>query len=101
MPLIIGCFFAPESPWWLVRKGRIEEARRTLQRLHSNSTERHIEDALALMIHTNAIEEEINRGTSYLDCFKGTNRRRTEIACGAYVIQITCGLSEYNNQRPC
>ena len=34
-PILIGCWFAPESPWWLVRHGRIAEARQTLVRLTS------------------------------------------------------------------
>ncbi len=30
---LIGCFFLPESPRWLVAKGRIDEARSVLQRI--------------------------------------------------------------------
>ncbi|KAF4005481.1 MFS transporter, sugar porter (SP) family protein [Saccharomyces cerevisiae] len=32
LPLAVGIFFAPESPWWLVKKGRIDQARRSLER---------------------------------------------------------------------
>lgn len=28
--LNIGIYFALESPWWLVRKGRIEQAKKSL-----------------------------------------------------------------------
>jgi hypothetical protein len=35
-------FFAPESPWWLTRKGRTVEALHSLKRL-GNSTENHEE----------------------------------------------------------
>jgi hypothetical protein len=31
------------------------------------------------MKHTTALEEKITDGVSYLDCFKGTDRRRTEV----------------------
>lgn len=54
VPLIIGCFFAPESPWWLVRKGKVEQARRSLQRL---TTKGHVnfdvDSQIAMMQYTN------------------------------------------------
>ena len=37
-----GIFFAPESPWFLVRKGRLEQAKHALERLLSQSE--HIPD---------------------------------------------------------
>jgi SP family general alpha glucoside:H+ symporter-like MFS transporter len=43
------------------------------------------------MVHTTKLEEEEQLGTTYWDCFKGTNLRRTEIACGAFLSQITDG----------
>lgn len=43
------------------------------------------------MVHTTQLEKEELLGTSYFDCFKGTNLRRTEIACGAFLSQITDG----------
>jgi SP family general alpha glucoside:H+ symporter-like MFS transporter len=43
------------------------------------------------MVHTTKLEKEERLGTSYFDCFKGTNLRRTEIACGAFLSQITNG----------
>jgi predicted alpha-1,6-mannanase (GH76 family) len=32
-----------------------------------------------MMVHTTALEEKITQGASYLDCFRGTDLRRTEI----------------------
>lgn len=46
---------------------------------------------VAMMIHTNNIEKKIAEGTSYLDCFRGVDLRRTEIACVTFLGQITCG----------
>lgn len=44
-----------------------------------------------MMTHTNALEKQISAGTSYLDCFRGTDRRRTEIACMTWMVQTLCG----------
>jgi len=33
-----------------------------------------------MMVHTTALEEKTSSGATYLDCFKGTDLRRTE-AC--------------------
>lgn len=44
-----------------------------------------------MMVETNKLEMDISIGTSYLDCFKGTNLRRTEIACACWLIQTWCG----------
>ena len=81
LPLFIGIWFAPESPWWLVRKGRIEDAKKSLQRLTSpdRETDFDADETIAMMVHTTALEEKMTAGTSYLDCFKGTDLRRTEV----------------------
>jgi len=93
LPLFIGCLFAPESPWWYVRKGRIEEAKKSLLRLTTAGADPSFsaDETIAMMIHTNAIEMEIQEGTSYLDCFKGVDARRTEIVSATWVIQAFCG----------
>jgi MFS transporter, SP family, general alpha glucoside:H+ symporter len=46
---------------------------------------------VAMMIHTNQIEMDIEAGTSYWHCFKGTNYRRTEIACMVFAGQVLSG----------
>ncbi|KAF2744584.1 sugar transporter [Sporormia fimetaria CBS 119925] len=93
VPLLIGIFLAPESPWWLVRKGRIDDAKHALLRLTSlnRETEFDADETIAMMVHTTALEEKITAGASYLDCFKGTDLRRTEIVCMAWAIQNLSG----------
>lgn len=52
------------------------------------------------MIYTNEMERQIERGTSYWDCFRGTDLRRTEIVCMTWIAQtlsgsVVGGLSSY------
>lgn len=44
-----------------------------------------------MMVHTTALEEKITTGAGYLDCFKGTDLRRTEIVCMCWAIQNLSG----------
>jgi SP family general alpha glucoside:H+ symporter-like MFS transporter len=90
--LVVAAIFMPESPWHLVRKGRYVEAEKNLLRLMANHEKPHARSVVAMMIHTNKLEETLTEGTSYLDCFKGDNLRRTEIGCLSFLGQITCGI---------
>ncbi|KAF1992206.1 sugar transporter-like protein [Aulographum hederae CBS 113979] len=94
IPLIIGIYLAPESPWWLVRKERHQEAKRMLLRLTSrNSPSFNPDETIAMMVHTNELEKATTKGSSYIDCFRKTDLRRTEIASVAWFIQSFCGAS--------
>jgi len=95
MPLIVGILFAPESPWWLVRKERYEDARKSLLRLASpdKNPDFNADETIAMYKHTNEMEKAESSGTSYWDCFKGTDWRRTEIACMTWFVQSFCGSS--------
>ena len=93
VPLLIGIAFAPESPWWLVRKGKNDDARKALRRLTSTTSESEIDNSISMMRHTDELEKEISAGTTYLDCFRGDNLRRTEITCITWVIQAASGAS--------
>ncbi|KAK1829134.1 general substrate transporter [Podospora conica] len=98
VPLIIGIYFAPESPWWLVRKGKLEEAKKSLLRLTSldRETDFDADETIAMMVHTTALEEKTSSGATYLDCFKGNDLRRTEIVCMVWAIQNLSGNSFSN-----
>lgn len=95
VPLLVGVALAPESPWWLVRKGRTEDAKKALLRLTSlnKETDFDADETISMMVHTTALEEKITTGATYLDCFKGTDRRRTEIVCMVWAIQNLSGNS--------
>ncbi|GES57404.1 sugar transporter [Aspergillus terreus] len=98
LPLFIGILLAPESPWWLVRRGRTEDAKKALLRLTSvnRDTDFDADETIAMMVHTTALEKKITTGASYWDCFKGTDRRRTEIVCMVWAIQNLSGNSFSN-----
>lgn len=88
----IGSNVTDSDDRWLVRKGRIEDAKKALLRLTSKSnTTFNLDQTISLMIHTNELEKSIDAGTSYWDLFKGTDLRRTEIVCCVWMIQIFCG----------
>lgn len=101
IPLFIFTFLAPDSPWWLIRRGRHEDAEKSLKRLSSKEVHHRIPNQLALMIHTNALEQAQHNSKSedekgwkgYLQCFQGTNLRRTEIVCIAFAGQVLSGSS--------
>jgi MFS transporter, SP family, general alpha glucoside:H+ symporter len=56
-----------------------------------NNKEFNVEDTLAMMIHTNELEIQQTSGTTYWDCFKGVDLRRTELTIGTWLIQQTSG----------
>ncbi|KAB5547134.1 sugar porter family MFS transporter [Coniochaeta sp. 2T2.1] len=88
--IIPGMFFVPESPWWLVRKGRMDQAEVVLRRLASKKV--NTKATLAAIVETDRLERELEMGSTYWDCFKGTNLRRTEIAIGVYSTQVLSGI---------
>lgn len=96
LPLFCILLFAPESPWWLVRKGKIEKALRSVTRLSPKSTKERSKDTVSAMVRTNQLEKDVSAGTSFLDCFRGTDLRRTEISVITWTCQIMCGLQFAN-----
>ena len=98
LPLIVGILLAPESPWWLVRKERFEDAKKSLVRLtHAKrDPDFNPDETVSMMIHTTALEKKMTSGASYLDCFKGVDLRRTEIVCMVWAMQNLSGNSFSN-----
>ncbi|KAF2016909.1 sugar transporter [Aaosphaeria arxii CBS 175.79] len=85
-------YFAPESPWWLVRKDRVEEARAVVQKLTSPANVNFdVDKNVALMVVTTEYERMVSSTTSYKGCFEGVNLRRTLTMIGIYCIQTLNG----------
>jgi len=93
LPLFFLAYFAPESPWNAVRRGKTDEARVSLRRLCADDVnqDEEVEAQLAYIQYVNDLETEETAGATFLDCFRGTNLRRTEINCMAWAIQILDG----------
>lgn len=93
VPILIGTIFAPESPWWLVRKERYEDAKKSLLALTSRKSDTpfNADEQVSMMKATNELEKAMSKTASYLQCFRGVDARRTEIASVAWVAQAFCG----------
>ncbi|RLV90777.1 Maltose permease MAL61 [Spathaspora sp. JA1] len=98
LPLFIGVYLAPESPWFLVKKGRYQEAKKSLTRLLTENKNLPKKEVLAEHMLTKiqmTIKEEdaLKSGGSIKDCFTGVNFRRTRIASFTWLIQSITGSS--------
>ncbi|CZR62573.1 probable maltose permease [Phialocephala subalpina] len=89
--LLAGLPFAPESPYWLIRKNRKDDARKSLEKLSSSKHRPDIEGVLVMIEQTDLLEQELESTTTYFDCFKGANLARTEISIMVYLIQVIGG----------
>ncbi len=87
-PLAILLFIAPESPWWLVRKGRLEQAARSVERLGRRSMVNG-KESVAMM--RRVIDRESDATPNLIELVKGTDLRRTAIVCGIYAAQNLAG----------
>jgi len=74
------------------------DAMKTMRRLRTQPAsmsddefDKTLNGAMESMIQTNEREQQMQSGTSYKDCFKGVDRRRTEITCMVWIIQTLCG----------
>ncbi|KAI1347561.1 sugar transporter [Xylaria sp. FL0043] len=88
-PLAILIFCAPESPWWLVRKGRLQEAAHAVGRLGRRSR-LNTSESVAMMRRVIELEKS-EKEPNYIELFKGVDLYRTLIVCGVYAAQNLTG----------
>ncbi|GAB1213198.1 hypothetical protein ATERTT37_002347 [Aspergillus terreus] len=89
LALLAGVPFAPESPWHLVRKNQIDQARRSLHKLWGKDFD---VSALLAAIQLSVEESAQQAKASYGDCFRGTNLLRSVISCAGFVCQHLVGI---------
>ena len=87
-PLAVLLYLAPESPWWLVRKGRLEEAEKSVARLGSKTI--NASESVAMMRRTVDLELSLKE-PQLIELFKGRDLYRTLIVCGVYAAQNLTG----------
>ncbi|KUJ06612.1 maltose permease [Mollisia scopiformis] len=91
LPVVLMLFLPimPASPWWLVRKGKVEKAEKALKKLSTKAV--NTRNALANIEETLSHEQNSGEQVNVLDCFRGTNLRRLIIAVMAYQLQPLTG----------
>lgn len=88
----------PESPYFLVMKDRLENAQRSLGKLGNKPSE--VPELLEQIVRVNEEEKarsEVSKDASYLDCFRGTNWRRTRIILICNALSQVIGSSFMTN----
>jgi MFS family permease len=95
LPMLLA-FLIPESPVHLVRKGKLELALKAQQRLSSaqdyDDADAQIEKIQVILQHE-AEQAAADASTTYIECFKGTDLRRTLIAMFSTCLPQLFGLS--------
>ncbi|KAL6232463.1 hypothetical protein BDW75DRAFT_232767 [Aspergillus navahoensis] len=91
LPFVVS-FLMPESPTYLIRKNRLDEARRCQERLSSSP------EGADMILEQARLSIELEKKTKgsapgYLDCFKGANRRRTMVVLFACLLPQLFGMS--------
>ncbi len=80
--LLALTIFVPESPQWLVSKGRMTEAKKNLRRLRGYS-DWQLEDEFRVIVLCEENERELTSNARFLDLFNRSNFKRT-ITAGSF-----------------
>lgn len=91
VPLAIGIWFLPESPSWLVKKGRVSEAKLSLDKLTGDSEE--AEAMHSNIVFADTLEKAYESEFGFLDLFKGKNLMRTFVASFVWASLALCGTA--------
>jgi sugar porter (SP) family MFS transporter len=88
--IAVGLPFVPESPWHFIRHNRLEDATDSLQKLYGPSVD--VGPKAAMIIKTIEEEMELQRSTTWIQCFQGNNLTRTIVSCGVFACQHFTGI---------
>ncbi|KAL4793232.1 general substrate transporter [Aspergillus venezuelensis] len=101
--IVMFLTFVPESPYYLVSRNKLADARSSLARLRpktSTTDDNTTLDDQVSQIQATLLHErhaQASETVSYLECFQGTNLRRTLLACLPVVMQILVGYPLCSN----
>ncbi|KAM3559733.1 hypothetical protein MY1884_003304 [Beauveria asiatica] len=90
IPLFLIVIMVPESPYYLSRRGKDEEARKVLGRVTRDPRFDQY-SSLAVIHCVNEHEKKTTERMGFTECFKGVNLRRTEISVIIYLTQQLVG----------
>ncbi|KAH8898375.1 general substrate transporter [Thozetella sp. PMI_491] len=91
--LAIVLLFVPESPRYLVEKGRLHEARKSLETLRGNSlSPEDLELEWTQILKGIEEEKRLAETMGPLDIFRGSNLRRTLLCYGMAAASVASGL---------
>ncbi|KAH7403894.1 maltose permease MAL61 [Cadophora sp. MPI-SDFR-AT-0126] len=89
----VAAIVVPESPFYLLRRGKIDSARKAIANLHEpESVEGSIVAIMSILEHEKQVQSE-SQDAFYVECFKGSNWRRTRIVIYASIIQQFLGTT--------
>ncbi|RSL94580.1 hypothetical protein CDV31_014251 [Fusarium ambrosium] len=83
--------FMPESPWWLISKGKRDRAIRSLRKLGHDGEAGHKKLAL-IELTLDQVRQE-TEGVTYMECLRKSNLRRTIISIMPLCIQAFSGIA--------
>jgi len=90
--LITGMLLLPETPRYLVKKGNLEKAARSLSRLRRIPADSPaIQTELKEIVANHEFELTLGKG-SYLDCFRGHMVKRQLTGCALQMLQQLTGI---------
>ncbi|KAH8669049.1 general substrate transporter [Xylariales sp. PMI_506] len=93
IPATLGAMFIPESPVYLISKGKTAEALKSMRRIYGKNGDAEARYAvLERTIQEEQVNSELETG-SYLDCFKRADIHRTLSAVFIYTVQGWGGAS--------
>jgi hypothetical protein len=94
-PILVSVFivFLPETPRYLISKGQYEKAADSIRRTRGIIDLSRLEAEVTDIKNMYLEEEEMQRGTSFTQMFKGTDLRRTLIAVGVTICQSATGIT--------
>ena len=90
---MIAALVVPESPAWYLRQGKDDAARKSFQRLYNSPNVDNQMASLRQTLEHEKAERQTSKQTSYMECFQGTNWRRTRIMIYAGIVQQFLGIT--------